>query len=206
VGATIRGLDERERLLGFVAAGMAAILWLIVTVPSLVSPPKHPKPHQLDSTQVAIYLLVGLVLAGLILVATIVRRRAFLGFAVLFTGASFGGDILLALPFWALGGWLLWRAFGVQRAASAQRLAAARERAQAGGARDGSTGSRPGWRKWASTPERAGTLGGSTWQAESGPRRPPTPSKRYTPPKPPPRRPSSQGRSARTRHDRDAEP
>lgn len=175
VAAAVRGITDRERMLGFVAAAVAAALWCVLTIPGLVHPPKHLQRGQPDTTQVAIYLAVGLVLAALIFASAIVRRRALLGFAVLFTGASFGGIVFLALPFWALGGWLLWRAFTIQRAAAASTAAAR-------------------------GPASAGRAGRSARSARSGAaateRKPPPPSKRYTPPKPvarKPRPPSSTG-------------
>ncbi len=198
VAAAIKGLDRRERALGLVAAGMVAALWLLLTVPTLLNPPKHLKKGQLDATQIGIYLLVGLALAALVAVATLLRRRALLGFAVLFAGASFGGLFLLALPFWAFGAWLLWRAFITQRAAGAP--------AHAGGApggiqrspgRGGLLGGMFSRRRnpddtaypHSASPTRVGAKSASRRERSTATsdRQPPTPSKRYTPPKPPAR-------------------
>jgi hypothetical protein len=169
VASQVKRITERERTLGFAAAAIAAVLWAILTVPDLLHPPKHLAKGQPDTTQVAIYLGVGMALACLIFAASIIRRRALLGFAALFTGASFGSLVFLALPFWAFGGWLLWRAFRIQRDAASR-------------ATTGHGGPSPPARRASSRAIGRGSNGAAR-------RTPPPPSKRYTPPKPPPKRP-----------------
>ncbi len=123
VKEAVNRLDNRERRYGFIASIVAAILWLLLTVPLLIHPAK-PHKGQLGTDGIAIYLVVGLLLAGIIFFASWIKRRALLGFAVLFTGFSFGGDLLFAIPFYALGAWLIWRAMKVQRELQAAMQAA----------------------------------------------------------------------------------
>ncbi len=114
VKEAVNRLNDKERRYGFIASIVAAILWLLLTVPLLIHPAK-PHKGQLGTDGIAIYLAVGLLLAGIIFFASWIKRRALLGFAVLFTGFSFGGDLLFAIPFYALGAWLIWQAMKVQR-------------------------------------------------------------------------------------------
>ncbi len=166
VKEAINRIDDKERRYGFIAAVVAAVLWLLLTVPILVHPAK-PHKGQLGTEGVAIYLAVGLLLAGLIFFASWIRRRALLGFTVLFTGFSFGADLMFAIPFYFLGAWLIWRAMKVQREAQATLQAAGISR---------------------TSPTRTRERSASPWrrhkkQSAEVEKRAPTASKRYTPPR-----------------------
>jgi hypothetical protein len=167
----VNRIDDRERRYGFIAAVIAAVLWLLLTVPILVHPAK-PHKGQLGTEGVAIYLVVGLLLAGLIFFASWIRRRALLGFTVLFTGFSFGADLLFAIPFYFLGAWLIWRAMKIQREAQAALQAAGTSR---------SSSIRQGRQKEPSN-SRWGRMWSRTGRTEEV-RRTPTASRRYTPPR-----------------------
>ncbi|MHB8263747.1 MAG: hypothetical protein ACYDGY_08370 [Acidimicrobiales bacterium] len=166
VKEAVNRIDDKERRYGFIAAVVAAVLWLLLTVPILVHPAK-PHKGQLGTDGVAIYLLVGLLLAGLIFFSSWTRRRALLGFTVLFTGFSFGADLLFAIPFYFLGAWLIWRAMRIQREAQAALRAAGISQ---------------------SSPTRARERSASPWrrrkkESAEGGKRAPAASKRYTPPR-----------------------
>ena len=169
VKEAVNRLDNRERRYGFIASIVAAILWLLLTVPLLIHPAK-PHKGQLGTDGIAIYLVVGLLLAGIIFFASWIKRRALLGFAVLFTGFSFGGDLLFAIPFYALGAWLIWRAMKVQRELQAAMQAA------------GATSSRP-VRTRGPLFSRMTRRGEGRQAKAPVVRAAPTASKRYTPPR-----------------------
>jgi hypothetical protein len=169
VKETVNRLDDKERRYGFIASIVAAILWLVLTVPLLIHPAK-PHKGQLGTEAIAIYLVVGLFLAGIIFFASWIKRRALLGFAVLFTGFSFGGDLLFAIPFYALGAWLIWRAMKVQREAQAAMQAA------------GATRNRPA-RARKPLFSRMAKRGESQQKKSLTGRSAPAASKRYTPPR-----------------------
>ena len=169
VKQAVNRLNDKERRYGFIASVVAAILWLLLTVPLLIHPAK-PHKGQLGTEGIAIYMVVGLLLAGIIFFASWIKRRALLGFAVLFTGFSFGGDLLFAIPFYALGAWLIWRAMKVQREAQAAMEAA-------GFARGRTTRTRePLFSRSSKRAERQQAKASAT-------RTIPAASKRYTPPR-----------------------
>lgn len=201
----ILGLDGREKRIGYIGAALAGVVALIATVPYVVHPktkvtipttaPKtcsrpfvyqhaannclgaYPRSHWVDE----LALLLALALA--ILITVRIGRRGALGFVALMAGLAFEGEVgfVLGLPFIAGGGWLLIRAWRVQRYGSPTAT-----KANAAG---GDTGSPP------SRPERAPRPKSKSKGAE---RSGPVASKRYTPktPKrkrPPPTPPASAG-------------
>ena len=131
---------------------------------------------------VSIILIEGaarILLSGVVLAAAFTRRRSFVGFSLLFLGTSMGSP-LFALPFWGLGGYLIWRVFKYQKVLTARRgtsHATAGGRSAGGGrvpadvraaGRAGATAAR----QRAQSPRR-----GRKEPTPTGPR----PSKRYTP-------------------------
>lgn len=166
-------LNDRERLFSFASAVAAAGFGIAIYVSET-----NNKNFRLAKGQLTpqTMLLVGLVAGALLLVATLVGRRALVGFMVFFAGAAFStNSFVLALPFWALAFWLLYRSSRIQRQRTQELRAerAARPRSTNTGGRGRSSGSRSGSRK----AKGAGT---------TGPKRPEA-NKRYTPPKPPPK-------------------
>ena len=162
-------LNDRERLFSFASAVVAVGFGIAIYVSETSN--KHFRLSKGQLTPQTM-LLVGLVAGALLLVATLVGRRALVGFMVFFAGAGFStNSFVLALPFWALAFWLLYRSSRIQRQRTQELRAerAARPRSANTGGRGSSSGSRK-------------AKAGST----TGPKRPEA-NKRYTPPRPPPK-------------------
>jgi hypothetical protein len=186
VAHRIKRIDDRERFLAFTAAPLGVLVGVLLTAVTIhLNPAVGKAKHVADST---IYLEGGarVLLSGVVVAAAMTRRRSFVGFALLFLGTSMGAP-LFALPFWALGGYLIWRVFRYQKALTAKGGAARR----GGGGRAAAT-SRGG--RIPASPRAAGRAGADAARARAqSPRRRgrkeptpagPTPSKRYTPPRP----------------------
>jgi hypothetical protein len=159
IEAAIKRADDKERIIGLLAAPIAAAIGLLITASLLANNPKALLSNgQLNKLHVnpSTYLelgLVALVLAVLMLAAAWFRKRLLLGVAMALYGLSifnlhFWG---FGIPFVMFGAWLLVRSY---------RLQAKLKEAK------GVDG--PGYR--------------------SATQRPTQPSKRYTPPTAPPRR------------------
>ncbi|MGA2521935.1 MAG: hypothetical protein ABSG81_14100 [Acidimicrobiales bacterium] len=173
----LKSANDKERLVGLLAAPIAAIIALTV-VSALIS--KDPTNQYLANGQVnknyvslSLYHTLTLVLLGLavvMLASAWYRKRLFLGIAMALYGLA-----VFNLHWWGFGipfimgaAWLLVRTFRLQRQL-----------------REATTGGTPGGRG------RAGAGGAR-----------PRPNKRYTPPTPPPKRPLPPGK-AKDGHDKD---
>ncbi|MCL4448191.1 MAG: hypothetical protein M1483_01840 [Actinobacteria bacterium] len=156
----VNKLEPREKIAAYGGAFLSAAVFVVLTVPYLG---KHPAKGQLPAID---YLLIGLGISALLAVATLLSRRALVGFTALFIGFALTGiSFLLSLPFLALAGWLILRAFRLGKEAQTARQTALEERkGMSEKVRDRSRSS-----------ERRG---------RSSPGSTPAPSKRYTPPKP----------------------
>jgi hypothetical protein len=187
----IKKLDDRERFLALTSAPIGVVVGLLLTAFAIHLNPAARVHGKLNPKHVSdsLILLEGgarVLLAGIVVAAALTRRRSFVGFALLFLGTAMGSP-LFALPFWVLGGYLIWRVFKYQRVLTAR----------SGAARGSSRGTRearaPGGRRVPADPRAAGRAGASAARqrvqsqrrgrkepAPSGP----TPSKRYTPPRP----------------------
>jgi len=182
----VQRLEERERHIGFIAAVVLLAFFLALVIPQWhrLVPKNQLGPPEL--------LGVGIGLTLLLLVGTLLRRRATLAFAAFLAGfalLSFGG-IILAFPYLFIAGWILIRAWKTEhsmeplpastgpstraaRSSRGSRLADARQRGATAGARAATRSSRSG----TTTRARAGSQ-----RKQATPTV--TPSKRYTPPKP----------------------
>ena len=174
----IKKLDDRERFLALTAAPLGVVVGVLLTAVAIhLNPGVGKAKHVADST---IYIEGGarVLLSGVVVAATMTRRRSLVGFALLFLGTSMGAP-LFALPFWGLGGYLIWRVFKYQKALTAKG---------GGPARGGRASRVP------ANPRAAGRAGAAAARARAqSPRRQrrkeptpagPPPSKRYTPPRP----------------------
>jgi hypothetical protein len=174
----IKKLDDRERFLALSAAPLGVAVGVGLTLVTLhLNPATGHTNHVAPST---IYLEGGarILLSGVVVAAALTRRRSFVGFALLFLGTAMGAP-LFALPFWGLGGYLIWRVFKFQKALSA---------------RNATSGKTAGGGRIPANPRAAGRAGAAAarQRAQSTRRRSrkepapagPTPSKRYTPPRP----------------------
>jgi len=174
----IKKLDDRERFLALSSAPLGVAVGVGLTLVTIhLNPAAGHAKHVAPST---IYLEGGarILLSGVVVAAALTRRRSFVGFALLFLGTSMGAP-LFALPFWALGGYLIWRVFKFQKALSAKNATSAKT---AGGGRIPANPRAAGRAGAASARQRAqdARRRGRKQAAPAGP----TPSKRYTPPRP----------------------
>jgi hypothetical protein len=164
-------LDQRQRQVALVAAGVAAAIFLAIWVPQLGG---HVKK---GTTTPSLALISGLILSGLLAASVWLNKRYFVGFGALvvaFVG-PWGSYFILAIPYAVLAGWLVITA-GRQ----------AREEAEAKRRAAGATSTTParGRESSSSSPRPSGGLFRRR-QAEETPtrRKPPPASRRYTPPK-----------------------
>lgn len=106
-------IDDHERRYAFTAAGGGALLWTAVYLSSVASHHVVPKGQLSTGTE----FVFGLVVCAFVLMFTLIRRRALVGFGSLFlalTLTSSPAGLFLALPFFVFGGWLIIRAFKIQ--------------------------------------------------------------------------------------------
>jgi hypothetical protein len=179
----IKRIDDRERLLAYSSAGLGFVVGVILTIAAVhYYGPVHAKDHE-STSFIVLDGAARLALAGVVVLAAWKRRRSFVAFALLFLGTSLGFPF--ALPFWALGVWMIFRVLKWQRELAALTGSTARTRpAPAARGRDAAEARRK------ARNERMAQrgAGGRRKKKEPEPAGPP-PNKRYTPPKPPRPRP-----------------
>jgi hypothetical protein len=164
----MRKLDDKERMIAFGAAPLGAVLAIVLTVITLShNPALHHKGHESAGIIIADGG-VGVAFALFVLIMAWFRRRSLTAFALLFLGYSLG-LIGIGIPFLFLGGYLLFRAWKVQKVLTSRGVSTRPQR-------------RPPDRSQRDPKSRRDS------QAKTTSARP-TASKRYTPPKPPPKRP-----------------
>jgi hypothetical protein len=152
----IKNIDDQERVFGFAAAGVGVVLGILITVLASNDNPALGHKGHASSSLIVLEGAVRIVLSLLVVGSALTRRRAFLGFSLLFLGVALNG--IFALPFWGFGAILIWRAYRFQKELQAMGHSPASMRTK--------------------KPPRAR----SKVAATTGPPRP-TVSKRYTPPK-----------------------
>ncbi len=185
-------LDARERRYCFFASAAALIFGVSIYVTETNNKHFHLTKNQFTPFTT---LVVGLVAAAFLLGATLIGRRALVGFVALFTFLAFSNSaFVLGLPFVVLAAWLLYRSYKVQKAAAADLRAG---RAQANTKSEASAKESPA--RPAPTGSSGATTKGRTKKAK-GPTGPEA-NKRYTPkrpasPAPPPPKPSWRERRA----------
>jgi hypothetical protein len=163
-------LDDRERRFSFIGAAGAALFGTII----YFSETNAHKPLAKGQVSPQTTLLLGLGAAALLLIATLIGRRAPVGFVALFTFLALGP--IPGLPFLALAAWLLYRSWKVQREASANVRSARSE-----SSRSASSGSNPS-RAIASKGPNTASSKSARQKGPAGPEA----NKRYTPKRPPP--------------------
>jgi hypothetical protein len=166
----INRIDRREQMLGFAGSAVAAVAFLAIWIPQLGS--KVPKGQVPPSTS----LIIGLVLAASLALATLTKRRALVGFVALFLGfaSPWNKYVIFQLAYMALAAWLLVKAFRVS-----QDAAKARKEQSASGGSLGPRKAPATSRRGASTSAKRGRSGSA-----AGSKRPTEANKRYTPPAP----------------------
>jgi hypothetical protein len=167
--ARIEGLEPRERLLSFAAAGLSVVMGLTIY---LVQTNNHHFRVGKGQLTPQTTLVLGIVFGSLLLVATLIGRRAPIGFVALFAFLGFG--LLFGLVFLLLAVWLLYRSYKFQKEATAR----AKE----------TRASSPAGRTPVDNKRSAPTRGAPRATRSKAPSAP-EPSKRYTPKRPPPSAP-----------------
>ena len=121
--SAVRSADDKERLIGLVAAPVAAAVGILVTSALIVNdPPARLRDGQLNTLHVSLSLYhdlgaVILVLSVLMIVTAMWRKRVYLGIV----NALYGLAIFnlhywgFGVPFIFFGAWLLLRAYRLQR-------------------------------------------------------------------------------------------
>jgi hypothetical protein len=220
---TIRRIDQTERRIGFFGTGLLAVIGLVAFVPYIENPKKRVSetisrlgkhcpagykaivvngahqctrsvPH--SAAYWAFYLCIVLAFAAFILIATLVGKRSLLAFALLFGGLAVNGTTgsIIGLIFVVAGGWLLVRAYRVQKHGTtsgkevallnAERRAERKSGASSKSASPGTTTGRSA--KGTKGTKQATTSAKATKGADAGDgRQRPPPNKRYTPKAPP---------------------
>jgi len=188
----IKYIDDRERRIGmFMAPLGAAIGVALIVVGFRTHQAQHLAKGQTPRDTVITLGFVAIALAAVVFLAALSRRRAFLGFALVFLGIPLNFPLLL--PFWFVGGWLVFRSLKWQRELAAMNRgtgAGARGGSGRGGSGRGGSGRGAGTKQdpRARARDAAAARAARKQPAPKGP----TPSKRYTPPKPTrPRPPAS---------------
>jgi hypothetical protein len=170
----VNTLDSRERRIGFFALVFELALTGIIVIPYLTHRVKLNKNNLKTMAAVHDFLLEGIVVAVFLLLGTVLKRRALLGFGSLAAGiwlAELPSLRVFGLAFLGLGMWLLLKGLKSQQ-----------------GPRGGPRGS-------GSQPRRAKSSRADAKAVAA--RAAPKPSKRYTPPKPTRRPPAKKPAPAR---------
>jgi hypothetical protein len=184
VKRVIERLDDRERWICFAASGLAVLTGVLIYVVETENKNFRLRKGELTPQT---SLIIGLITGVLLLVATLIGRRAPVGFVSLFVFLAFGTQYFAGVPFLVLAVWLLFRSYRYQKEAAANRRAAGADGppASSSGRGRGSPGRTPTPR---ATPK--GTA------AKKGPTAPEA-NKRYTPKRPPPPPPKPTRRERR---------
>jgi hypothetical protein len=189
----IKRLDDRERFLALSSAPLGAAVGVLLTILAIhLNPPLllHGKLNAKHESTSLILLEGGarILLSGIVVAAALSRRRSLVGFSLLFLGTAMGSP-LFALPFWVLGGYLIWRVFKYQRVLTARGGTQSRQSRQS---RPSPQARAPGGKRVPANPGDARRAGVSAARERAQSRRTkkqpaptgPPPSKRYTPPRP----------------------
>jgi hypothetical protein len=171
-------LDERERRFAYSAALAAVVFAVAIYVAET-----HNHHFKLTKGQLTPQTTIALGLGAFVLLAlaTYSNRRAPVVFVCLFTFFVFSngsGSIVIGLPYMALGGWLLYRSFQIQRRAAT----AAREGSASSSSSSSSPRAAP---RSKSAPERSTPARQKPASRGKDAGRP-VANKRYTPKRPPP--------------------
>ena len=179
----IERLDDRERRICFAASGLAVLTGVLIYVVETENKNFRLRKGELTPQT---SLVIGLITGALLLVATLIGRRAPVGFVSLFVFLAFGTQYFSGIPFLVLAVWLLYRSYKYQKEAAADRRAAMAESPPA-----------PSSRSRGPTGRSAATRSGSKGASKKGPTQPEA-NKRYTPkrPLPPPPKPSRRERKS----------
>lgn len=185
LAAAIKKVDERERLITLYVGVLGVAFGIFLTVLAIHLNPAVGQKNHANPSVIAWEGGARVLLALLVIGASFTRRRSLIGFALLFLGTAMGSP-LFALPFWAVGGWMIWRVFKWQKLLSAKGGDPNRRGGRAGTTR-GAPARGAAARGAGARPERPSLGRRGRKPQPTGP----SANKRYTPPKPPPRSKSS---------------
>jgi hypothetical protein len=165
----VNNLDRRERRIGFAATVFEVGLTAIVVVPYLNHHHKVSSNELKTMSAVHVFLIEGIVLAAFLLLGTLLRRRALLGFASLLVGAwlvEIRALAILGIAYLGFGLWLVIKALksSNKEGRGSERAAARSTQRSAGGRTKNKKSART---KATAPPTRSA----------------PQPNKRYTPPR-----------------------
>ena len=111
----IKRIDDREQMLAYSSAVLGVVVGVVLTIALVhLNPPLHKKNHESPGF-LELEGVARVVLAGLVALAAWKRRRSFVAFALLILGTSMTPGALFALPFWALGIWMIFRVLKWQK-------------------------------------------------------------------------------------------
>ncbi|HAM02351.1 MAG TPA: hypothetical protein DCQ30_09035 [Acidimicrobiaceae bacterium] len=158
-------LDERERGIPLLIGPLLAVLDIVLTVVTLHTNPPVGHKHHADPGSILALGIGSAVVALLVVVAALSRRRSFTIFALLFAG--YGGGLVTMVPAWVVAGWLFIRFNRMQKVVVARTGGPAAARQAAAKRRAERSQPRPRLGRKEKTPEPTG----------------PAANKRYTPPK-----------------------
>jgi len=160
--AVVNTLDARERRMGIAATVIELALTALVVIPYLTHSHKLSASELKTMSAVHVFLVEGIVLGAFLLLGTILRRRALLGFASLLVGFWLLHVKALSLLGIAYLGFGIWLVFKVMKQNN----------------REGRGTARGATRK--PKADKSAKTNGTTTVSRSAPK----PNKRYTPPKP----------------------
>ena len=111
-------LDGREKRLSFAGSGASAAFGILIYLEETHNHNFHLAKNELAPEWT---LILGIAAGVLLLGATLLGRRAPVGFVALFTGAMFtGSSLIFGLPFIALALWLLYHSYKIQKETAAK--------------------------------------------------------------------------------------
>ena len=199
--AAMRTMDRNEIRLGYIAAAIALIFALLLTVPFMFGPTQNTQTTKLVNgkcpatyelikgvcthtiiRQPSYYILpliIYLIFAIAIFVTVRIRRRVPASFASFITGVAFTStSIAIGAPLLIYGGWIFIRARRIQRFGTTDGRTVATLAAEQRAARKNGTTPK-------TQPRQAGARGSKKSTPQTGPQA----SKRYTPPRPKKKKP-----------------
>jgi hypothetical protein len=129
----INQIDATEKKIGLAAGALSIAFTLVYSIANVVSktlskPKNGTCPNNLvftlhpggaatcnyPTSQFVFHIVAGVIFSAAIFVTAFVGRRALMAFTIVIAGLFFG-TFILAVPFIAVGAWLLLRAWRVQR-------------------------------------------------------------------------------------------
>jgi hypothetical protein len=175
----VNPLDQRQRQIALAAAGVAVVVFLAIWIPQLGS---HVGKGQ---TTPLLALISGIILAGLLASSLLINKRYIVGLAALFLAfiGPWGKYPLLAVPYAGLAGWLVITAGRQAREEAAMKREASGDSPGAPARGGGGTSSRSSGGSAGARPRGGGFLRRGQRDETPARRKPPSASRRYTPPK-----------------------